>query len=210
MSASESPARPIGEDIRLLGDLLGEVIIEQAGRDVFDIEEKIRHLSKAWRSGDDDAGEEIRAVIDVVSDDLPLAADIVKAFATYFSLVNLAEKHQRIHVLSERREAAFRSGEPMDESIGAAIAKLREEGASADDVAGRLEEMLVEPVFTAHPTESKRRTTRQILHYLSGQLMRFRSPATRDHEASRGFSTTSEPPSRFSGRVTRDESAGPR
>ena len=73
----------LSANIHLLGDLLGETIIEQEGRELFELEEQIRGLAKAWRGGEDDvalqAGEQIKAMIPGLVDDLPKALAVLKA-----------------------------------------------------------------------------------------------------------------------------------
>jgi len=170
------------DNIQLLGNKLGETIVEQAGQQVFELAEQIRGLTKSWRGGDETAGSELEHIIAGVSTDLELTSNILKAFSTYFSLVNLAEEHERIGILRRRREKAFQSGNPMDESITAAVASLKQKGITAAEVENWLGQMTVTPVFTAHPTESKRQTTRQILKYLSRQLFEFRNDSTLDYE----------------------------
>ena len=172
----------IGENIRLLGSLLGEIIVENAGQEVYELEEELRMLSKAWHDGDESVNQRIHDLIVEISEDLGKSTEILKAFATYFSLVNLAEEHQRIDILRSRSESAFQNDEALDESVLHAIEVIKREGFSGDQVAELLQQMFVMPVFTAHPTESKRRTTRQILRYLSENLFDFRSPSTRDHQ----------------------------
>ncbi len=103
--------------------------------------------------------------------DLPLTSDILKAFSTWFQLVNLAEEHQRIRILRERANRAFEEQSWMDESIPAAIGVLKREGFTAEQVRSMLTQMLIMPVFTAHPTESRRRTIRQILKHISDSLI---------------------------------------
>ena len=170
------------ENIRLLGDLLGQIIVEQAGQEVFELEERIRALSKAWRAGDESVNREIGKIIQEVADDLPLTSDILKAFSTYFQLVNLAEEHERIRILHDRAEQAFADQVSMRETIPAAIEVLKRESFDADQVEAMLENMLIMPVFTAHPTESRRRTTRQILEHLSEFLSELRSGGTYQYQ----------------------------
>ena len=157
-------------NIRLMGDMLGKIIVQQAGDPVFELEETLRSHSKGWRDGDDSAQFQVREIIDGMVDDLPLTSDILKAFSTYFQLVNLAEEHERIRILDWRADRAFAEQAAMDESIELAIETLKREGFSADQVREVLGQMLIMPVFTAHPTESKRRTTRQILKHISSSL----------------------------------------
>ncbi|MCB0060709.1 MAG: phosphoenolpyruvate carboxylase, partial [Caldilineaceae bacterium] len=76
----------------------------------------------------------------------------------YFQLVNLAEEQQRVHILREREQRAHSQNVPMDETIAHAIARLREEGLDGEEIQALLKELFIVPVFTAHPTESKRRT----------------------------------------------------
>jgi phosphoenolpyruvate carboxylase len=116
----------------------------------------VRGLAKAHRAGDEAAGERLLRRIESLP--LPEARGVVKAFATYFQLVNLAEEQERVRVLRRRaREAHARSGAPT-ETIGAALRELSDSGASPAEVQALLDRLLVMPVFTAHPTEAKRRT----------------------------------------------------
>ncbi|MCC9076885.1 phosphoenolpyruvate carboxylase [Litorilinea aerophila] len=144
--------------IRTLGNLLGETIIEQEGKETFDLEEEIRALAKAWRSGDSHAQEKITELVSRLVDDLPRALAVLKAFTTYFQLVNLAEERQRVHILRQRALKAYRRGVPMSETIANAVRRLDAEGLSAADVQNLLRQLFIMPVFTAHPTEAKRRT----------------------------------------------------
>lgn len=154
--------------IHLLGDLLGQTIIEQEGRGLFDLVEEIRALAKLGRAGDAAASERLLALLT----DLPLdqARVVIKAFATYFQLVNLAEEQQRVRVLRQRRRAAYERGTPMDETIAAAVERLKEEGLSAGEVRALLKKLCIMPVFTAHPTEAKRRTVLTKLRRISQAL----------------------------------------
>ncbi|MGE0454867.1 MAG: phosphoenolpyruvate carboxylase [Vicinamibacteria bacterium] len=156
---SDLPARPrdaLSERIHLLGDLLGETLVEQEGRALFERVEEVRALAKAGRAGDLAATERLNALVA----GLPLAEArvVAKAFACYFQLVNVAEEQERLRVLRERARESHARGEPMDESLAAALAALRDgglAGAQVGDLLGRLE---LQPVLTAHPTEAKRRT----------------------------------------------------
>lgn len=144
--------------IRTLGNLLGETIIEQEGQEVFDLEEEFRTLAKAWRSGDQSAQGKITDMVSRLVEDTPQAMAVLKAFSTYFQLVNLAEESQRVHVLRQRATASYERGLPMEETMANAVRRLHAEGLSADEVRELLGELLIMPVFTAHPTEAKRRT----------------------------------------------------
>jgi phosphoenolpyruvate carboxylase len=155
---SEGSQDRLRQTIRMLGNLLGETIIEQEGRAIYDLEEEIRALSKAQRSGDEEAGATIVAKTQELVQNLDQTRAVLKAFTSYFQLVNLAEEQQRVRVLRERAGQAQREGKPMRETIAAAIKSLRDEGCTAEEVRDLLEDLFIMPVFTAHPTEAKRRT----------------------------------------------------
>ncbi len=172
----------LSASIRLLGGLLGQTIIDQEGQAVFEMEEEIRALSKAWRAGDESANKKLGEIIPKMVGDLPLATANVKAFSTYFQLVNLCEERERVRVLRERAQTAFQSEVPMDETIGEALAILKHEGVTAEQLQESIQQMAVSPVFTAHPTESRRRLIRQILSTVSELLQESQSADLFEHE----------------------------
>src|SRR5512144_3052699 len=146
----------LSEQIHLLGDLLGQTIVEQEGQPLFELVEEVRGLAKAHRAGDEAAGERLLRRIESLP--LPESRGVVKAFATYFQLVNLAEEQERVRVLRRREREAHASSGAATETIASAVRELRESGRSPDEVQALLDRLLVMPVFTAHPTEAKRRT----------------------------------------------------
>ena len=172
-------------NIRLLGDLLGETIVYQEGQEAFDLEEEIRSLAKNWRAGDDSAQKRLTELMPSLVDNLELAESTLKAFLTYFQLVNLAEEHQRVNVLNKRAEKAFDSGEPMDETIADALQTLKAEGVSAKELQETFRSMKVTPVFTAHPTESKRQTIREILRQTTDLIEQVNHTGTLSNEKAR-------------------------
>src|SRR5690349_11189002 len=100
-------ADKISKDIHLLGDMLGETIIEQEGRDLFGLEEKLRNLSKKTRASKNRRSREhlqyeIVETVSKLSYEECIA--IIHAFSIYFQLVNLVEDHHRVRVLREREE----------------------------------------------------------------------------------------------------------
>ena len=145
----------LSDDIHLLGDVLGKVIRKQAGIDIFEMEERLRALTKARRL---DADLEIDdAVMQRVAQlDAGEAEMIGRAFTTYFALVNLAEEHHRVRVLRQREREAYPA--PRRESLADAIATLWRAGVDEYEMASLLDKLQIELVFTAHPTEAKRRT----------------------------------------------------
>ncbi|MEM7114842.1 MAG: phosphoenolpyruvate carboxylase [Chloroflexota bacterium] len=160
------------KDIRLLVGILGEVIVEQAGQKVFELEEHIRHLSKARREmvGGDANGRFFESDLKHLVNSLDPASSelIARAFTAYFELINLAEDQERVRVL--RRRAKNAHPRPLRESIRAGIRTLRERGMDEAEVQTLLERLHIELVFTAHPTEAKRRTVLSKLRRITDTL----------------------------------------
>ena len=160
----ESMAAPADADARLrwtvrqLGNLLGETIVEQEGQEILDLVETLRSLTRAQRQGDANAGALVERRSSQLVDDLDGTLGVLKAFTTYFQLVNLAEEQQRVRVIRQRAARAEEEGLPMPETIAAAVERLRAGGTQPAEIRQLLQGMLIQPVFTAHPTEAKRRT----------------------------------------------------
>jgi phosphoenolpyruvate carboxylase len=144
----------ISELVRFLGETLGEVIKDLEPPAIFQLEEEIRLGAKARREGDLSAGERLYTVISRLSHDESLA--IATAFTIYFDLVNLAEEQHRLQVLDDRKRANW--PEPIEDSLAEAIKKIARARISEDDLSQVLQELDIELVLTAHPTEAKRRT----------------------------------------------------
>jgi phosphoenolpyruvate carboxylase len=141
-------------DVRMLADMLGEAITSLAGAPSLELVEDIRKLSRSRRAGEASAEEALAARIAGL--DEAQIQTVVRAFTVFLDLSNLAEDRHRIRVLRQREL----EHEPLGESIGAGIATLREKGFSAADVQAALDRLAIELVFTAHPSEAKRRAVR--------------------------------------------------
>jgi phosphoenolpyruvate carboxylase len=166
----ESTSDSLSAQIRTLGHILGETIVKLEGKEIFDLEEKVRLLAKSSRGGDANAEKELRAV---VHDLTPVQASrMAMAFTVYFELVNLAEETHRVKLLRRRRRAQYSVAgtPPMKESIWAALRELKAKGVPTETVKMLLEKLSIELVFTAHPTESKRRTMLNKLQRLAQRL----------------------------------------
>jgi phosphoenolpyruvate carboxylase len=152
-------------DVRLLGDLLGEVIRESGGQDLLDDVERLRRAVIGARErppGDADlAGDEIAAM--VACWPLDRAELVAKAFTVYFHLTNLAEERHRVRTLRGQADLAPGSG-PRRESLAAAVAEY---GADAGQLTGLLGRLRVQPVLTAHPTEARRRAVAAALRRMA-------------------------------------------
>jgi len=165
---------PMRRDVRLLGDILGEIIRDSEGPELLaDVERLRRAVIEAreggWGGGRGEehhqpaAGDEIVSLVSSWS--LEQAEQVARSFAVYFHLANLAEEHQRIRNLRDRDTGA----EPVRESLAAAVAEI-----SHDTGPEHLRELLaslrVHLVLTAHPTEARRRAVVAALRRISGLL----------------------------------------
>src|SRR5579864_5086445 len=90
--------RPLRSDVRSLGRILGEVLIEQEGEPLYALEERVRKLAILRRRGPPEERAARTAELSALLSELPLehAVIVIRAFATYFRLVNLAEQNHRI------------------------------------------------------------------------------------------------------------------
>ncbi len=143
-------------DVRFLGDMLGEVIRDLIGDKGLEQVEEIRKLSRERRAGDQAAESRLSQAIASLDDSD--ARNVTRAFSIFFDLANLAEDRQRVRVLRSRERE--RHPQPRYESIGEAILKLRDAGLSAVAMQNALDRLSIELVFTAHPSEAKRRSHR--------------------------------------------------
>ncbi|RDI95627.1 phosphoenolpyruvate carboxylase [Meiothermus sp. QL-1] len=145
-------------EVDLLGRALGRAIRTLSGQRIFDLEEKIREHTKALRqSHREQTREELLTLIKGLS--LFEAEAVVRAFSTYFHLVNLAEERQRVRVNRER-ERRSTPGAPRSESFLALVGALKAQGLSYEKTVELLSRLRLHLTFTAHPTETRRRTQR--------------------------------------------------
>jgi len=150
---SRDNERPLVEDIRLLGRILGDVIREQEGSEAYELIEQIRKLSVAFRRhADQEADKALKKLLKGLSDDQTVS--VIRAF-TYFShLANLAEDRHHIR----RRAVHERAGNAQEGSIEVALSRLRWAGISTKTIANTLAHSYLSPVLTAHPTEVQRKS----------------------------------------------------
>ncbi|MGH3010506.1 MAG: phosphoenolpyruvate carboxylase [Gaiellaceae bacterium] len=156
---------PLRRDVRLLGDLLGRVMVEQEGEELLEREEEIRRVSRRARETGDPVvrAELARAVGEL---DLEQQTQILRAFALFFQLANLAEQQHRVR---RRRDVEREDGVPR-ESLAEAFRQLREGGVDDAALARAAANVSLELVLTAHPTEATRRTILQAQARLGGLL----------------------------------------
>jgi phosphoenolpyruvate carboxylase len=150
---SRDNERPLVEDIRLLGRILGDVIREQEGVAAYELIEQVRKLSVTFRrDADPEADKSLKKLLKGLSGDQTVS--VIRAF-TYFShLANLAEDRHHIR----RRAVHERAGDTQEGSIDVALARLRWAGISTRTISNTLAHSFVSPVLTAHPTEVQRKS----------------------------------------------------
>jgi phosphoenolpyruvate carboxylase len=166
---------PLRRDVRSLGTLLGDVLREQAGKDLFAHVEALRQGTIRRRDAEsrgrtEEAARHAATALELVHS-LPVerALLLTRAFAFYFELINLAETNHR----KRRRLALQLSGEAGRQrgSLAGTLAEMRRVGISAEEALEWLKRVLIVPVFTAHPTEVARRSVmfkrRRIGEFLS-------------------------------------------
>ena len=146
---------PLAREVKLLGTLLGQVIVEQGGEELLDLVERTRRRTIALRR-EDDSAERARLAEELDSLDVGRTEALIRAFSLYFQLVNLAEERHRVRTL-RRRERTAPQG-VLDESIAEAVHSLSRSGRSSTEIEALLARTSIQPVFTAHPTEARRRT----------------------------------------------------
>jgi phosphoenolpyruvate carboxylase len=135
-------------DVRKLGDLLGESLVRQEGQELLELVEAVRKAVK------DGGGDELLSTLSIEQ-----SVQLVRAFSTYFNLANVAEQVHRARVLSDARaQGGSWMAKAVDKIVAAQSVKVPGHEFSTEDVKSWVNELMVRPVFTAHPTEAARRS----------------------------------------------------
>ena len=156
---------PLREDVSRLGQLIGEVLLDQDGPELLARVERVRKLAIARREGRVDL-----AGLQKVLSELSLAEiePLVRAFGVYFQSVNVAE---RLHRVRRRLDYQRAGAAPQPGGLHATLIVLKAAGVSVNELGELLAQLLIEPVFTAHPTEATRRTMLEKEHTVVRALM---------------------------------------
>jgi len=145
--------RPLVEDIRLLGRILGDVILEQEGKEAFELVERVRQLAVAYRlKRDARAGKALDRLLTGLSGDRTVS--VIRAFGYFSHLANIAEDQHHLR----RRAFHDRLGHLQEGSLAMAFERLARGGIDADRIAETLQHAFISPVLTAHPTEVQRKS----------------------------------------------------
>ncbi|WP_284290681.1 phosphoenolpyruvate carboxylase, partial [Piscinibacter gummiphilus] len=168
---------PLIEDIRLLGRILGEVIREQEGKAAFELVERVRQLSVAYRlKSDVQAGRALDRLLKNLTGDQTVS--VIRAFSYFSHLANIAE--DRHHV--RRRDHHEQQGHLQEGSIAMTFERLGQADVRANDVAKVLRNAFISPVLTAHPTEVQRKSILDAERAIA-ELLQVRDTLTTERDA---------------------------
>ncbi len=149
----EHKNQALRDDVRILGNMVGELLRDQCGEALFDLVETARLRSIRRREDNELPGEELAGLVKDL--DLNLALEVIRAFSTYFQMVNTAEK---VHRIRRRREYLQEVGQYQPGGLEETLVRLKASGMDLAALQELLDMIRIEPVFTAHPTEPTRRT----------------------------------------------------
>ncbi|WP_416147363.1 phosphoenolpyruvate carboxylase [Salipaludibacillus sp. HK11] len=160
-------------DVKKLGNILGDVLIEHGGKDLFNKVEEIRETTKGLRVDfQEESYQELKEKISNLKS--PQRQDVIRAFSTYFHLVNIAEQNHRI-----RRSRDYRlreDGEVQPISIESAVKSVKEDNHPNEVIQEILDDLSIELIMTAHPTEATKRTVLEIQKRISQILQDLDNP----------------------------------
>ncbi|MEO0529275.1 MAG: phosphoenolpyruvate carboxylase [Planctomycetota bacterium] len=155
-------------EIDELGRAFGDTVRRFAGDEAFELVEQVRGLARRFCDGEAAAADEIDALLrGLKADQLRI---VIRSFGTFLELANLSEDRQRVRSLRDRERENH--PEPRKESVLDAVRTLKEKGVTADEMVDLVERVNIELVFTAHPTEAKRKSIRAKLRSLRELLSR--------------------------------------
>jgi phosphoenolpyruvate carboxylase len=149
----EDKDQALRDDVRTLGSMVGDLIREQCGDELYLFVEEARLRSIRRREGNEKPGEGLAELVGGLETEEAL--QVIRSFSTYFQMVNTAEK---VHRIRRRREYLLKVGHYQPGGLEDSLIKLKASGMGVDDVDSLINSLSIEPVFTAHPTEPTRRT----------------------------------------------------
>ncbi len=172
-ASPDGASGPLSRNVTMLGSMLGDAVRRGAGEAIFELVERLRQLCRATATHENPGGRS-EAAETIAKLDLASIDWLLRIYTAYFHLVNQAEKQEIVRINAERAGRATPDS-PRGESIAEAIAFLHAQGYSYDDVMRLLERLDIQPTFTAHPTDARRRSVlfkqqriAHLLHELDG------------------------------------------
>ncbi|SES30850.1 phosphoenolpyruvate carboxylase [Salipaludibacillus aurantiacus] len=164
MIDTKDPNGRLREDVKKLGNILGQVLIHHGGEELFNEVEQIREITKGLREDFNDADyKKLKEKISKLES--PYRQDVIRAFATYFHLINIAEQNHRIRRSREYRMKEDGQAQPI--SIESAVQTLKEDDHSPEVIQQIIDDLSIELIMTAHPTEAAKRTVLEIQKRIS-------------------------------------------
>jgi phosphoenolpyruvate carboxylase len=155
--------RNVRQDVRELGELLGNVLEAQTSTADFETVEDLRTAAIAYRDGSAPSRQPLRDVVESLQPERESV--VARAFTTYFELINLAEERERVRAVRQSSQDGT-----LEDSLDETIAELAADDADSETVQQVLDDVLIEPTFTAHPTEARRKTVKAKLRSIAGDL----------------------------------------
>jgi phosphoenolpyruvate carboxylase len=164
-SISQDRDAPLRADVRTMGSLLGRIIQDHHGSQIFERIEEFRALAKKWRETGagrkEESAQEAAAIFDELSTVCAKLSNeelhiVARAFTQFLGIANAAEGHHRCRLLGT--ESGLNALPDKSDSCGGVLKNLMEQGHNADAIYDCLTSQRVELVLTAHPTEVNRRT----------------------------------------------------
>lgn len=174
-SSSSNSNSPLRRDVRFLGNILGEVLLHQGGNDLLETVENIREMSKSIRGENDDPKLFEQFTASIRGLDPQKRHNVIRAFAIYFQLVNIAETNHRIRRKRDYERTAGESIQPG--SIESAVLDLKYKNITPEEVREILHGMSLELVMTAHPTEAMRRAILDIHKRIAHDVLELDNPS---------------------------------
>ncbi|MEH7075243.1 phosphoenolpyruvate carboxylase [Neobacillus drentensis] len=170
---------PLRQDVKLLGKMLGEILVDHGGSALFDKVEKIRLMCKTLRAHFD------QAIYDALKEEItslsaPMRKQVIRAFSMYFHLINAAELNHRIR---RRRQYQLEDETILQpNSIESAILSLKENNIEENVIQNTLNTLSLELVITAHPTEATKRSILEIQQRIADILKSLDHPLLTSRE----------------------------
>ena len=163
--------KALKDDVRRLGKLVGELVEEQGGEALFDLVEAARRAAIAHREGNGEGTARLSGLIRELAPET--ASDFIRAFSTYFQMVNTAEK---VHRIRRRRAYLKDSRTPQPFGWVDTLQRLKDRGIGRDEIQKALERVELNPVFTSHSIRVARRTLLRKEHSIAKHLAQMRDP----------------------------------
>lgn len=166
------------KDVKMLGNILGEILVIHGGKELLEKVETIREMTKSIRQEFDvNTYQSLKKEISSLKP--PMRQQVIRAFSTYFHLVNIAEQNHRIR---RRRQYLLKEGTSQSFSIEQAVSNVKSYDLTNDQIQDVLHELSIELIMTAHPTEAIKRTVLEIQKRISENLRKLDNPLSTPRE----------------------------